>query len=76
MTKKTTKKGACKRMKKFYGVVTVSEKGQIALPVDVRKDMDIKTGDKFVVIKRLDQKGVNLVKFEAIDRMVQKMSRD
>ena len=76
MTKKAIKKGACRRLKRFYGVITVSEKGQIALPVDIRKDMDIKTGDKFVVIKRMDGRGVNLVKFDAIEEAVKRMSRD
>lgn len=76
MANKPIKKATCKRLKKFYGVITVSEKGQVALPVDVRNDLNIKTGDKFVVIKRMDKKGVNLVKLAAIDEMVNKMSRD
>ena len=35
--------------KKFYGSVTVSERGQIVIPVDARKDFNIKTGDKLLV---------------------------
>ena len=35
--------------KKFYGSVTVSERGQIVIPTDARKDFDIRTGDKLLV---------------------------
>jgi AbrB family looped-hinge helix DNA binding protein len=76
MVNQKIKKGTCRRLKRFYGVITISERGQIALPIDIRKDLDIKTGDKFVVIKRLDNRGVNLIKFEAIEEMVNRMSRD
>lgn len=34
--------------KKFYGVGTVGEKGQIVIPSDAREALNIKTGDKFV----------------------------
>lgn len=34
--------------KKFFGVGTVGEKGQIVIPSDAREAMKIKTGDKFV----------------------------
>lgn len=73
---KTSKKGSCKRLKKFYGIVTVSEKGQIALPVEIRKDLPIKTGDKFVVVKRMDGHGVNLIEYSVIEKMVTKMGKD
>jgi AbrB family looped-hinge helix DNA binding protein len=35
--------------KKFYGSVTVSERGQIVIPVEARKNFGIKTGDKLLV---------------------------
>ena len=35
--------------KKFYGSVTVSERGQIVIPVEARKDFNIDTGDKILV---------------------------
>ena len=34
--------------KKFYGVGTIGEKGQIVVPVEARDELNIKTGDKFV----------------------------
>ncbi len=34
---------------KFYGSTTVGERGQLVLPADVRKEFNIKPGDKMVV---------------------------
>ena len=41
--------------KKFYGSVTVSERGQIVIPVEARKDFNIRTGDKLLVFGDLEQ---------------------
>lgn len=35
--------------KKFYGSVTVSERGQIVIPAEARKDFSIAIGDKLLV---------------------------
>ncbi|MFW6125686.1 MAG: AbrB/MazE/SpoVT family DNA-binding domain-containing protein [Chloroflexota bacterium] len=35
--------------KKFYGSVTVSERGQIVIPADARRDFDFAAGDKLLV---------------------------
>ena len=37
--------------KKFYGSVTVSERGQVVIPSAARKDFGIKTGDKLLVLE-------------------------
>jgi len=39
--------------KKFYGSVTVSERGQIVIPADARKDFNIQVGDKILVFGEL-----------------------
>ena len=44
-----------KEGKKFYGSVTVSERGQIAIPVEARRDFKIRTGDKLLVMGDLDR---------------------
>jgi len=41
--------------KKFYGSVTVSERGQIVIPADARKDFGIKGGDKLLVFGDLER---------------------
>lgn len=50
-----------KKGKKFYGSVTVSERGQIVIPADARVDFDIKTGDKLLVLADLE-KGIVFTK--------------
>ena len=63
-------------MTEFYGVVTVSDKGQIAIPIDVRRDLDIKTGDRLIVIKRKDNAGVILLKTEKMDGLIKNIGDD
>ena len=45
--------------KKFYGAVTVSDRGQIAIPVQARRDFGIEVGDKLLVFGDL-QHGIAL----------------
>jgi AbrB family looped-hinge helix DNA binding protein len=59
-----------KKGKKFYGSVTVSERGQIAIPVEARNDFDIKTGDKLLVMADLE-KGIVLTKSNFVLRMME-----
>ena len=41
--------------KRFYGAVTVSERGQVVIPADARKDFGIRTGDKLLVLGDMEQ---------------------
>ncbi|MFN3762715.1 MAG: AbrB/MazE/SpoVT family DNA-binding domain-containing protein [Anaerolineae bacterium] len=34
----------------FYGAVTVSERGQVVIPIQARRDLGIQTGEKLLVI--------------------------
>ncbi|MBD3286550.1 AbrB family transcriptional regulator [candidate division WOR-3 bacterium] len=67
------KKGVCTLHQIFFGIVTVSDKGQIAIPVDARNALDIKPGDKLFVLRRKDGKGVTLVKAEVMDELLRNM---
>lgn len=53
--------------KKFYGSVTVSERGQIVIPVDARKDFNIKTGDKLLVFGDIER-GLGIATFDIMRR--------
>jgi len=70
------KKGICKRKTKFFGLVTVTDKGQIAIPAELRKEYDIKKGDKLIIIKREDNKGFNFLKVDVIGNFLDKLSKD
>jgi len=69
-------KGICKRRKKFFGLITVTNRGQIAIPVELRRELKIKTGDKLIVLKRNDNQGINLLKADAIDSFLEKLTKD
>ncbi|ODS36895.1 MAG: hypothetical protein A7316_02325 [Candidatus Altiarchaeales archaeon WOR_SM1_86-2] len=70
------KKGICTHDRIFYGMVTVSDKGQIAIPIDLRRDLDIGTGSKLIVMKRKDDSGIVLLKVEKMDRLMDKIRED
>lgn len=55
--------------KKFYGSVTVSERGQIVIPVEARKDFGIQVGEKLLVLGDLD-KGIALTKASTVMKMI------
>ncbi len=50
----------------FYGAATVGERGQIVIPVEARKKYAIETGDKLLIMGAPHEKGLMLVKIEAL----------
>jgi AbrB family looped-hinge helix DNA binding protein len=56
--------------KKFYGSVTVSERGQIVIPIDARKDFDIKTGDRLLVFGDLER-GLGIATLDIMQRTME-----
>lgn len=54
----------------FYGAVTVSERGQIAIPAQARRDHGIAPGDKLLVLGDPEQ-GLALMKLEVLMRNLQ-----
>jgi len=55
--------------KKFYGSVTVSERGQVVIPAEARKDFGIEVGEKLLVLGDLD-KGLVFTKATAVMKMI------
>jgi AbrB family looped-hinge helix DNA binding protein len=51
--------------KRFYGTITVSERGQVVIPAEARRDFHIETGDKLFVMGDLD-KGLWIIKASAL----------
>jgi AbrB family looped-hinge helix DNA binding protein len=47
--------------RRFYGSITVSDRGQVVIPVEARRDFGIEVGDKLLVLGDLDQ-GLAIVK--------------
>jgi len=50
----------------FYGAATVGERGQIVIPVEARKKYNIETGDKILIMGAPHEKGLMLVKIDAM----------
>lgn len=61
----------------FYGSVTVGERGQIALPSNLRRKYDIKAGDKILILGREEWGawGVLLVKAEVLSKLLEKFEK-
>jgi AbrB family looped-hinge helix DNA binding protein len=47
--------------RRFYGAITVSERGQIVIPAEARRDFNIEVGDKLLVFGDLEH-GLALAK--------------
>nr|QNO43698.1 hypothetical protein CIGHHIFM_00001 [Methanosarcinales archaeon ANME-2c ERB4]QNO43902.1 hypothetical protein NANOEKIO_00001 [Methanosarcinales archaeon ANME-2c ERB4]QNO44455.1 hypothetical protein ELEJOALA_00001 [Methanosarcinales archaeon ANME-2c ERB4]QNO45187.1 hypothetical protein KDMJNAGO_00001 [Methanosarcinales archaeon ANME-2c ERB4] len=69
-------KGICTHGRIVYGVATVSEKGQIAIPVDLRKDLEIASGEKLMVLRRRDDAGISLIKLSAVNDLMHQIQED
>ena len=55
--------------RRFYGSITVSERGQIVIPADARRDFGIEVGDKLLIFGDLEQ-GLAIMKASTLlDRM-------
>jgi AbrB family looped-hinge helix DNA binding protein len=67
-------KGTCKKQNPFRGVITVSEKGQIVVPADLREDLGIARGDKLIVLERPDKQGFTCLKENAIENTLKKLA--
>lgn len=58
----------------FLEWIKVSAKGQISIPVEIRRKLDIKTGDQLLIILRKDKDGLNLIKKSALDKTFSKFT--
>ena len=59
-----------------YGLVTVTDKGQISIPVNIRRELNLDSVDKLFIIKRKDGAGFVLIKLEMIDKLMDKIRTD
>jgi len=57
-----------------YGIIKVGSKGQVAIPKDLRDELEIEQGDQLIVVKRSEEKGFYVLKTEMLDELVLKFS--
>lgn len=55
---------------KFLGATTVGERGQIVIPADARKALDIHSGDKLLIFSRHHQTGLLVLKADVVNKLV------
>jgi len=70
------KKGKCMKDQIVYGLVTITDKGQVSIPVNIRRELNLDNGDKLFIIKRKDGAGFTFVKLDMIDRVMDKIRTD
>ena len=60
------------RMPKFYGAVVVGERGQIVIPAEARRDMQITPGERLIILGSPQENGLMITK---VGPILQLMSR-
>jgi AbrB family looped-hinge helix DNA binding protein len=60
---------------KIYGVATISERGQVVIPAEVRKSLRVKPGDKLIVLFQPDRKFIGLMPEEDVSRFLKQASK-
>jgi len=59
---------------KLFGTATVGEKGQIVIPVEARNVLDLKVGDKLLVVSGPGNQGLLIMKPDVIRKFAKRMS--
>lgn len=58
----------------FYGSVTVGERGQIVIPAEARAELNVKPGDKLLVLRHPVYEGLMIAKFEVMSAFFEEMT--
>lgn len=57
----------------LYGTVKVGDRGQVVIPADARKELDIKPGDLLLVMLGRNRRGITMVKADAMKELAEKI---
>jgi AbrB family looped-hinge helix DNA binding protein len=60
---------------KVYGAATVGERGQLVIPSDLRKDLNIKAGDRLMIFAKIDRKMISIMRERDFSDFLQKASK-
>lgn len=58
---------------KVSGTTTIGERGQVVIPAEIRKVMNLKTGDKLLVFCKFE-KFIGLIKAVDLDQFLEKIT--
>ena len=57
----------------IYGTVKVGDRGQVVIPSDARKELDIKPGDLLLVMTGRNRRALTMVKADAMKEFAGKI---
>jgi AbrB family looped-hinge helix DNA binding protein len=60
----------------FYGAATVGERGQVVIPAEARAELEIKPGDKLLIMKHPVHQGLMMVKLDHLRGFLDEFSRE
>ena len=60
---------------KVYGAATVGERGQLVIPSDLRKDLNIKAGDRLMIFAKIDRRMISIMSEKDFSDFLQKASK-
>jgi len=64
-----------KRDPRIYGTVKVGDRGQVVIPAEARKELDIKPGDLLFVVAGKNRRGITMVKADIMRELVEKITK-
>jgi AbrB family looped-hinge helix DNA binding protein len=59
---------------KFYGAVVVGERGQIVIPAEARRELEITQGEKLIIMGSFHGDGLMIIKTESVAQMLSKFT--
>jgi len=60
----------------FYGTVTVGERGQIVIPAEARREYEIETGDKLLIMSHPKFRSIMVCKIDSMREFLTEMIED
>ncbi len=60
----------------FYGSATVGERGQVVIPANARAELEIKPGDKLLIMKHPVHQGLMMVKLDHLRGFLDEFSKE
>jgi AbrB family looped-hinge helix DNA binding protein len=60
---------------KVYGTVTVGDRGQLVIPAELRKSLNIKPGDQLIVFAKLDKRVINLMPSKDFSKFLERAAK-
>lgn len=74
MKSNTSTTGGQGHFPKILGTATLNEKGQLVIPVEARTSLDLKAGDKLVIMRSPSKAALVLLKAEEVEALMQNLA--